>query len=172
MNVAELCSRHVITVDAQASLQQAALLMREHHVGALVVIRRDEAGPHVQGVVTDRDLAIEVLARGTDAEQPAVAELAHGPLASVSEDADLAEAIERMQGAGVRRLLVHDAQGQLTGLLSFDDVLPACVTPLAGLAEVLRRGLAREVSERSAVAAPPRPPVRVPAMGTAGWRMV
>ena len=55
------------------------------------------------------------------------------------------------------------------GLVSFDDLLPACLAPLSGLAEVIRKGLEREVAERSAIAAPQRPVLRVPAMGTAGW---
>jgi CBS domain-containing protein len=77
--------------------------------------------------------------------------------------------VQSMQAAGVRRLLVHDADGHLVGLVSFDDLLPACVMPLAGLAEVLRKGREREVAERGAIAAASRPALRVPAMGTAGW---
>jgi hypothetical protein len=76
-----------------------------------------------------------------------------------------------MRLAGVRRLLVHDAQNHLAGLVSFDDLLPACIGPLGGLADVLRKGIEREVAERGAIAAPPRPAVRVPAMGTAGWAL-
>jgi CBS domain-containing protein len=74
-----------------------------------------------------------------------------------------------MQAAGVRRLLVHDADGHLVGLVSFDDLLPACIAPLSGLAEVIRKGLEREVAERGAIAQPVRPLLRVPAMGTVGW---
>jgi CBS domain-containing protein len=76
-----------------------------------------------------------------------------------------------MQAHGVRRLLVHDADGMLVGLASFDDLLPACVVPLAGLADTLRKGLEREMVERGAIAAPARPALRVPAVGTAGWTM-
>jgi CBS domain containing-hemolysin-like protein len=83
--------------------------------------------------------------------------------------ADIAEAVQAMQSAGVRRLLVHDDQGHLVGLLSIDDLIPALAAPLAGLADVLRHGLQREVQARGALAAPPRPVLRVPSMGTAGW---
>lgn len=177
MNIGSICTRHLITIDGAASLQQAALLMREHHVGALVVTTpAGDAGVQVAGVLTDRDLAIEVLARGGDAAHQSVAGLARGPLVSAREDEPLETAVAQMQSAGVRRLLVHDAQGHLVGLVSFDDLLPACVAPLAGLAEVMRRGLEREAVERGALpataaAAPPRPLVRVPSMGTAGWQL-
>ena len=147
------------------------MLMREHHVGAVVVTETVGEGLRVAGLLTDRDLAIEVIARGGSASGAKAGSLGRGELASVGEDAGLAEAVDRMRSAGVRRLLVHDAQGQLAGLVSFDDLLPACLGPLSGLADVLRKGIEREVVERGAIAAPPRPVVHVPAMGTAGWAM-
>lgn len=171
MTLGSLCKRHIVTIDAKSSLQQAATSMREHHVGALVVVDAGGDGPglRVAGIVTDRDMAIEVLARGGDASQLSVGGLAQSRLVSAPEDADLAQAVALMQAHGVRRLLVHDAQGLLVGLVSFDDLLPACVAPLAGLADVMRAGLEREAAERGAIAASARPALRVPAMGTAGW---
>jgi CBS domain-containing protein len=171
MNVGSICKRPIVTIDAGESLQRTAMLMREHHVGALVVIEasEDSPGPRVKGVVTDRDLAIEVLARGGDVMQVPVGRLAQSHLASVPEEADLIDAVALMRTRGVRRLLVSDAEGLLVGLLSFDDLLPACVAPLAGLADVLRAGLEREVAERGAIAAPVRPVLRVPIMGSVGW---
>lgn len=171
MNVGSICKRHIVTVDARAALQQAAGLMREHHVGALVVIESREGGsdPRVIGLVTDRDLAIEVLARGGDASQVPTGRLVQAAPVSVPEEADIAEAVSAMQNHGVRRLLVHDERGMLVGLISFDDLLPACVMPLAGLADALRKGLEREITERGAIAAPARPALRVPSVGTAGW---
>jgi CBS domain-containing protein len=171
MNIGTICRRHLVTVDGADSLQRAAGLMREHHVGAVVVTSQGDQGAQVVGMLTDRDLAIEVLARGGDASRQMVSSLARGPLVSVREDESIATAVGRMQSAGVRRLLVHDAEGHLVGLASFDDLLPACIAPLAGLAEALRRGLEREAIERGAIAAPPRPAVRVPSMGTAGWSL-
>lgn len=171
MNVASHCHRQVVTVDAAESLQQAALLMREHHVGSLVVVEpgAEGQGLHVAGVITDRDLAIEVLARGGDAPQVPARNLAGGPVVGVAEDAPLEEAVALMHRHGVRRLLVHDAEGLLVGVLSFDDVLPALVAPLTMLAEVMRRGLEREAGRRGSISAPPRPALRIPAVGTAGW---
>lgn len=171
MNIGTICKRHLVTIDGSDSLQHAAALMREHHVGALVVTTRADEGAQVVGMLSDRDLAIEVLARGGDASRLTVGGLARGPLVSVREDESVAAAVDQMQSAGVRRLLVHEAEGHLVGIVSFDDLLPACIAPLAGLAEVLRRGLEREAAERGAIAAPARPVLRVPPMGTAGWHL-
>lgn len=171
MNVASICQHRVVCVEAAQSLQQAAQLMREHHVGALVVVEADASGSGslVAGVLTDRDLAIEVLARGGDAPKVACGSVACGPAIGIPEEAPLEQAVALMQSHGVRRLLVHDAAGRLAGLLSFDDVLPACVAPLSGLTEILRRGMEQEIARRGAIEAPQRPAVRVPAFGTAGW---
>jgi CBS domain-containing protein len=130
MKLQSLCQRPLVTIDADQTLQRAAQLMREQHVGALVIVEPRPEGTLVAGIVTDRDLAIEVLARGGDVAQVPVGRLAGGTLVSAGADADLADAVARMQAAGVRRLLLHDAEGHLLGLVSFDDLLQACVAPL------------------------------------------
>lgn len=170
MNVDSICTHDVVSLDGDEPLQRAALLMREHHVGAIVVTEDRDGGARVAGIVTDRDLAIEVLARGGDASQVPVRRLLQGPPVGIAARADLAEAVEAMQRAGTRRLVVHDDDGLLVGVLSMDDLMPALLTPLAGLAEALRRGRQRELESRGTLAPPARPALRVPAMGTAGWQ--
>ena len=170
MNLASLCKRRIVTVERSASLQQAALLMREHHVGSLVVTEAQDEGQRVCGLITDRDLAIEVLARGFDGTRTTVAQLPGGQLVSAPMQADIGEAIALMQAHGVRRLLVRDDSGNLVGLVSFDDLLQACAAQVNGLAELMRKGIERETAERQALSTPPRPAMlRVPATGTAGW---
>ena len=71
MNLGSLCQRHVITVDRHDSLQRAAHQMRDQHVGALVVTDDTPEGRRVVGLVTDRDLALAVLADGGMAPQRA-----------------------------------------------------------------------------------------------------
>jgi hypothetical protein len=76
-----------------------------------------------------------------------------------------------MQAAGVRRLVVHTAQGELAGLVSLDDLLTACASMLAGLATVLRSGIEHETARRAELNAPRAQPLRIPALGTAGWNL-
>jgi CBS domain-containing protein len=170
MDLASLCKRRIVTIDRSASLQQAAALMREYHVGSLVVTEAQDEGARVCGLVTDRDLAIEVLARGIDTTRASVGQLPDGKLVSAPAHADIDDAIALMQAHGVRRLLVRDDNGNLIGLVSFDDLLQAFGDRLGGLAEVVRKGIERETAERQALATPPRPAMlRVPPTGTAGW---
>ena len=112
MNVGSICSRHIVSLDAAESLQTAAQRMREFHVGAVVVTRSEGAAVHVVGLLTDRDLAIEVLARGGDASQVPVERLAQTPPAGILDSADLLEAVKLMAHQGVRRLVVHDAHAK------------------------------------------------------------
>ncbi len=162
MKIGSLCHREVVTVDATGSLTQAAALMREHHVGALVVTSHAADGPHVRGIVTDRDLVIEVLARGIDPAGVGVGEVASRHVASVDEDDDLVVAIATMQSAGVRRLLVTDAERRLVGVVSLDDLTSACAAQIEGLAVVMRSG-----PQRERAAGPPAVSqrLRVPPMG-------
>lgn len=169
MDLRSLCQRPIVTIGAEAPLQQAAQLMRDQHVGALVIVDQRTEGPHAVGIVTDRDLAIEVLARGGDVAQVPVGRLVGSHVISAPAGADLLDAVGLMQSAGVRRLLVRDDDGHLVGVVSFDDLLQACAALVSGLAGVLRKGLERETADRGALAAAAQPRVRVPAMGTAGW---
>lgn len=169
MKIASLCTRRVVTVDANASLAQAAALMREHHVGALVVTTQTAEGLAVSGLVTDRDLVLDVLARGLDPAGRRIGALASATVASVAEDDDASTAIATMQRAGVRRLLVTDADGRLAGIVSIDDLLRGFANEFAGLAGVIRAGVDREAGETLPVPPLPTELLRIPAMGTAGW---
>lgn len=170
MNVESICSRQIVSVEGHEPLQRVALLMREHHVGTVIVTESRPDGEHVTGLITDRDLAIEVLARGGDVSQAPVSRLVQDKPLGVNARASLEQTVQAMEAAGVRRLLVHDDEGHLVGIVSFDDLLPALTAPLGALAEVLRRGMERETARRGALAASARPVLRVPAMGTAGWQ--
>ena len=169
MSIASICQRKVITIDAGAPLRDAAALMRAQHVGALVVTV--EAAGHEQavGVITDRDLAIEILARDLEPADVKVGQLASRHLASVPDTAGIAEAVAMMREAGVRRLLVTEQEGRLAGFVSADDLLEALAGQLGGLAAALRNGIAREGAERPSIP-PPRPrPVFLP-HGTPGMQ--
>ncbi|MGA1327319.1 MAG: hypothetical protein ACO305_11875, partial [Rubrivivax sp.] len=73
--------------------------------------------------------------------------------------------------AGVRRLLVRDDQGHLAGIVSFDDLLDACAQQLSGLADVMRKGLQREATERAMASTPQTLTLQIPALGTAAWQV-
>jgi CBS domain-containing protein len=170
MNLLSICTRELVTLDHRAPHREAARLMREHHVGSVVVTQVADGHTRVVGILTDRDLVVDSMAQGADAQRAPVSSLIEGRvLHSVAGDADLGSVIAQMQSAGVRRLLVRDADGHLMGIVSFDDVLQACAAQWTALAGVLPRAIEREAAQRTRVPVPEPPRLRVPAVGTAGW---
>lgn len=175
--VGSICQRQVVTIDSDCSVQEAAQQMREHHVGALIVTTEEEGmtpnGSRVCGVITDRDLTVEALARNLDAQAITVGTLISGKAVAIPAQASVAEAISLMRSEGVRRLLVTGQQRQLSGMLSMDDVVGALADELGDLAESMRRGLARESLMRRPLEGNGSGLVQVPAESLAGpWRAV
>src|SRR5688572_8281396 len=164
MNIGEICTREVVMADRESTLQQAATLMREHHVGMLLVTSNAGAAQQVLGIVTDRDVVVEAVARGLDTTRTELGRLASDKLAALPASAGIGEAISLMKQRGVRRLLVSGDAGQLYGVVSIDDLLGALGHEMAELAHALRKGIDREAAERAPLAAAPQPqPLHIPA---------
>lgn len=169
MKVESLCQRTLVTIDAAASLADAARLMRQAHVGALVVTTEGGGQHQVVGVLTDRDLVVEGLARDGDPSRLQAGGLASRRLVVVAAEADVAEAVTRMREGGVRRLLVVQApDNRLVGLVALEELLEALVGDLATLAAALRQDISREQGERPPLTiGTPKRPVFLPG-GTPG----
>jgi CBS domain-containing protein len=163
MKIADICTRELVMADKDASLQQAAALMRQHHVGTLVVIANAAEGIQVVGIVTDRDVVIEAVARGLDVKQTSIGRLAENKLAVVPDSATIEDAIGAMKKRGVRRLLVANEGGQLSGIVSLDDMLDAVAHDVAELARIGRSGIERESAERAPLPAEQPRTVHIPA---------
>lgn len=147
MNVGEACNRSVAFIGHQESAFDAARLMRELHVGDLVVVRETNDKRIPVGIVTDRDLVLEVLAQGVDPASVEVIDLATtGRLVTGGADEPLEVALERMRGHGVRRLPVVNASGGLVGILTADDVLELIADELTEIVRLV--GLQRKREER------------------------
>jgi CBS domain-containing protein len=150
MAIGELCSREVAFVGLNESCALAAQLMREQHVGSLVVVR-DEAGRRVPvGMITDRDLVVGVMALGLDPDKTLVEAAMRPGVAVVREDEGVGRAIALMREHGARRLPVVGAAGALVGILAADDLIELFGEELAGLAEVIGQGPRRERRDRRA----------------------
>lgn len=151
MDISSLCRRDVVGIPAEATLHEAAALMCEEHVGALVVFTGAEP-PQVVGILTDRDLALEVLGRLDDVADLRAGHLAKSPPVAVLATASLQEAAAAMEKAGVRRLLVVDDDGGVIGIVAAEDVLGAISEELSALVSALRSGIEREKDERHVIA--------------------
>jgi CBS domain-containing protein len=149
VKVRDFCNAQVVTVEPQASLREAALLMRNGHVGALVVVERKGGVERPVGLLTDRDIVVAVIAvAGARPEGIRAVDAMSQPLVAVREDANVFEAVEIMQQKAVRRLPVLGADGALRGIVTADDVLRVLSAELGNLAEMLRWGRKRELEQR------------------------
>jgi predicted transcriptional regulator len=148
MRIGEVCNRKVVCATRDTTVVEAANLMRHHHVGDLVVVDRTDGQRTPVGIVTDRDIVIEVVAPGLDAKAIKVGELLVGRLVAVEEQESCAETVRLMAIKGVRRMPVVDSAGLLAGIITIDDLLPQLATQLAELSDLVVRGRQRELETR------------------------
>jgi CBS domain-containing protein len=131
MFVREVMTRHAATVGAEETLEAAARRMKELGVGALPVLDRGQ----LAGIVTDRDLTVRAVATGADPRRTAVREAMTPQVVACREDDDIEEAARKMEQRAVRRIMVLDREGGLSGMLSVEDLVGAS---MALAADVLR----------------------------------
>lgn len=149
MKARDFCSRNVVTAEPGASLREASLAMRNAHVGALVVVERQQGVARPVGILTDRDIVVAVIAvPGVRPESICVCDAMSTRLAVAREDDGLFEAVATMRDRAVRRLPVISADGGLLGIVTLDDLLGVISTELANLAEALRWSRKRELAAR------------------------
>jgi len=144
MTVGEVCNRDVVVVDKAEPIVTAARLMREHHVGTVVVVEGDEGAWKPIGIVTDRDLVLEVLAEEMLLGKLRIGDLTGTELITLRENADLLDAIKLMRDRGVRRAPIVDERGLLVGILSVDDVIDVIAEQLSDIVGVMIHGQRRE----------------------------
>jgi len=155
MLVRNFCSRDVATIEPGASLREAALAMRNRHVGSLIVVDTSGGAPRPVGVLTDRDIVIAVVAvPGARPEGIRVGDVLTREPVAVREDDDVFAAVQTMRQHGVRRLPVIAADGRLCGILTSDDVVKLVATELGSLSTALRRSGERESAERARLETP------------------
>ncbi|MDN2711808.1 CBS domain-containing protein [Janthinobacterium sp. SUN118] len=144
MRIGEICTLHAIHCQRDTSVQQAALMMRQHHVGDLVVAEQPNGERVPVGILTDRDIVISVIALGLDPASLLVGDIMSAQLLTASEDEDAYDIIERMRANGIRRLPVVSSLGGLCGIVSIDDLLAFLAQEMAELARVSSGQLAHE----------------------------
>ena len=148
MTVGEICNREVIVIQRDATILEAAKLMRQYHVGAVIVVDKHNERQIPVGIVTDRDLVVEVLATELDETVITVGDIMAIDIFTVKENTATYEAIEFMRRKTSRRLPIVDESGELVGILTLDDVLQLLSEELLDLAKLVRYEQKKEVRHR------------------------
>jgi CBS domain-containing protein len=148
MRVGEYCVRDVVVVSREESIREAVRLMRKYHVGDVVVVDSLGGQRRPVGILTDRDIVIELLAAGVDLDAVAIGDAMSFRLLTARESDDLGQTLGRMRERGVRRVPVVADDGTLAGILAADDVIEIVAAQLSDLAQLIARGHARERQTR------------------------
>lgn len=123
MKVGQFCKKAVVSIRASADVADAAKLMRDEHVGFLVVFNDGDEIRKPVGVVTDRDIVLLVTAREVNAHDVAVADVMTRQPLIANEHDDITDLLQAMRLAGIRRVPVVDSRGALQGVIAADDAI-------------------------------------------------
>jgi len=148
MPIGEICNREVVIAEVDDSVLHVAKLMRKHHVGDVLVVKKSNGSTIPISIVTDRDLVVEVLAPEVDPKTLNVGDVMAPELVTVKEDTGVFEAIRFMRIKGVRRLPVVDENGSLVGVVTLDDLLELLVEELGLLVKLITHEQEKEASQR------------------------
>jgi signal-transduction protein with cAMP-binding, CBS, and nucleotidyltransferase domain len=149
MEIGEICTRTVVYCDANATALEVAQLMRASHVGAVLVVDQPNGERVPIGIVTDRDLAVGVMAVERDPKVVQASDVMSTKLVTVGEHNDVYETAELMRFNGVRRVPVVNAQGGLLGIVTMDDLLQVVGEELTLLGRVISRERSQEQKART-----------------------
>ena len=148
MNIGEICTIQTVTCVRDETVQGAALLMRKHHVGDLIVVDQADGQAVPVGIVTDRDIVVSVIALGLDPAGLQVDDIMSDDLLTCRENDDVYETIEHMRLRGIRRVPVVNAAGGLRGIVSADDLLEFLAEEMGDLSRISASGQAHEKRAR------------------------
>jgi len=147
MRTGDLCIRQVVSATADMPVMELTRLMRNKHVGSVVVVDKGAARKPI-GIVTDRDIVVDVLAEGVDPAKITVGDIMSGAPVISHQDEDAMWALKLMRDKGIRRLPIVDGTGALVGILALDDLMQHLGNALADVAQLIGSERLEENSRR------------------------
>lgn len=148
LNAGDVCTRDVSYAYKSMSVNEAARLMREKHVGSLVVVDETAQGRTVVGMLTDRDIVTSIVAKDVDPRIVRVEDAMSRDLVSVREQDSILDVLTVMRRKGIRRVPVVDGNGSLVGLVALDDMLGLVADELRLVVQAIESGRKREPTAR------------------------
>ena len=139
MHIGQICTRSLVTCNRDTSAAELARKMRDQHVADVLVVEERGGRFTPVGLVTDRDLVVEVIARDRDPGQVRAAELMCTDLETALDSEFVYDAIWHMRKRQILRLPVVDAHGALVGVLTADDVAEFLASELTEVARLRKR---------------------------------
>jgi CBS domain-containing protein len=148
MNLKTLGQKYVVTVTTETSLEDTARLMRENHVGDVVVVELKGDRKLPVGILTDRDIVMATIALGAPVKPLAAGDIMTTNIVTVKENESLNNLIDLMKEKGVKRVPIVNQERGIVGIIALDDVMALLSRELAALAEVGKRQKEVELQRR------------------------
>lgn len=149
MRTGEFCTREIVVVGRKDSIVEAACLMRDYHVGNLVVVEDQGGMRSPVGILTDRDIVVGVIAKGAEYLPSLVVEdVMSLDLVTAREEESLSDTLKSMCSRGIRRIPVVNDKGGLEGILSIDDLIEQVCEELTDITRLIAWQGKREKEER------------------------
>ncbi len=148
MSIGEFCNREVVIAKKDMGIVELAQLMRNHHVGDVIVVEKQGDLVVPVGIITDRDIVVELVAGQVDIDSVTSGDVMSLELITAMEKDGIWDTLQRMRSKGIRRLPVVNEDGGLEGILTVDDLIELLAEELALLAGIAGRGQELEGERR------------------------
>ena len=148
MSIGAFCTREVVIAERDTGVVELAQLMRKHHVGDVIVVEKQGDLVVPVGIITDRDIVVELIAGQVDLDSVTTGDVMNPELITATEKEGIWDTLQRMRSKGIRRLPVINEDGGLEGILTVDDLIELLADELALLAKIAGHGLELEEKRR------------------------
>ncbi|CEK09404.1 CBS domain-containing protein [Legionella hackeliae] len=148
MRVGEFCNREVVMMPSDESVKVAAELMRSKHVGDIVLVEERHGKRIPVGIISDRDLVVEVMVPGLIPKDLAASDIVTRSLLVIHENDSMFDALYLMREKAIRRLPVVDSENTLVGIITLDDITDLLAEMLGNVADVVERQRELEIRHR------------------------
>jgi CBS domain-containing protein len=136
MGLVKCCRDQVVAVSPDTSAMDVARVMGEKNVGSVVVVKE---GDRPAGIITDRDLAIRVMAEGKKPAEVRAEDVMSRNVITFQDSMGIYEALQKMTDEGIRRMPIVDASGRLIGIITMDDMVRMLGEEMAAIARNIEK---------------------------------
>ncbi len=149
MKAGEVCNREVVIIECDQTILEAAKLMRQYHVGDVVVIEKRNGENVPVGILTDRDIVLKILAKDLAPAEIQVGDAMSFDLLIALEQDEIIDIVKRMRAGGIRRIPVVNDRGGLEGIIAVDDLVDLFAELMADLVALISTQRRHEQEKRS-----------------------
>jgi len=139
MTIESIATREVVMISESVALNKAAELMKDHNIGAIIVIKDKNTSKTPCGIITDRDIMIKWLEKGIDNQALTVGQVMSQDLLTIKQNQSILDAISALSEKGVRRAPVINQAGEVIGIISIDDIFVLLAKEMDAISKIAQK---------------------------------